>query len=782
MDNKILTIFLLCAAFFTGCINKEDIEQGVTGNDNVIINFSVQGNVAVKSDDPFAFESKVTHLDLFCFNVNGNENSLYHYERIYTDGELQNNVVQGLSLKNLKNENKTLKFYIVANSTKSEQYFKDKKNFTISDLKNELETTTYINITGFEGLDVDAPKTFLMTGLATKIEDDNTSTSVPVESSYSGVNFTNIDPNIDLNLQVILVRSAAKVEITFQKKDNSANIYSFGKPAKQDGSAFSETELANFYINSLGNTYSYDENSYYLRNLRYETTFWGGATNSKRKTNPLTNNGYLSTAQDNIKVTTYIYSCSWGTSGSVFETAPFLIVNIPMVVYHQKDSDQPDGNDNSTGMYLAQNFYEIPLRQLKQTEGNNEVNVSIESNHYYKINAIVDAPGSQSSLEPFKLEPVKYEAYPWNSKDINVGVTESATYLSLNTNAVEMRGTNTNSQVKFSSSSPIKSITYNDSDIYYINKFGKKITAQSQTTLKPKLSFSTDDLSGNITVTSNPDVENVVVYMTFTVTNYDNKTTTFTVTQYPTVYIQGVLSSFSYRQDFGADYDSGRGKNGYISAAEKDAADNGSWWTLSSASPSSYTSFQSKVVSSDVREDGTALMKFYYWYKNGKNYSLATKNISNTSPLYLNPRMYHVTITSTSPDYKVGRPKLDSKGCTDISDDNNLLVSPSFMIASGLGATLTINSPEAARDHCMQYAEAYKDGNGKYVKLEDWRLPTEAEILVIVKFQRDSEAMDEVLTGKEYHCANGSSVATGITDNSNTALRCIRDVYTSPAK
>lgn len=78
------------------------------------------------------------------------------------------------------------------------------------------------------------------------------------------------------------------------------------------------------------------------------------------------------------------------------------------------------------------------------------------------------------------------------------------------------------------------------------------------------------------------------------------------------------------------------------------------------------------------------------------------------------------------------------------------------MIASQLGAVYDVNSVEMAASHCKQYVEVYKDEKGKSVALSDWRLPTRAELEIIIDFQyRDNAAMDEVLAGKEYYSASG---------------------------
>ena len=143
--------------------------------------------------------------------------------------------------------------------------------------------------------------------------------------------------------------------------------------------------------------------------------------------------------------------------------------------------------------------------------------------------------------------------------------------------------------------------------------------------------------------------------------------------------------------------------------------------------------------------------------------------------------MYHVHVTATSSMYTVAIPILDVHGYTESSADNTKLVSPSFMIASQLGATQTPSGGiDQARSHCEQYVEVGVDGT----VYDDWRLPTAAEIDIIIQHQDISDAMAPVLTGMAYYCAyntdgNGNVIYTKATGKSGgqNAVRCIRDAY-----
>ena len=115
------------------------------------------------------------------------------------------------------------------------------------------------------------------------------------------------------------------------------------------------------------------------------------------------------------------------------------------------------------------------------------------------------------------------------------------------------------------------------------------------------------------------------------------------------------------------------------------------------------------------------------------------------------------------------------------------------MIASQLGATnipssgggfgMTSNirelpgGIEQAKRHCEQYVEV-SDGGVVY---DDWRLPTAAEIDIIISHQDSSDAMAVVLSGSRYYCAynieNGQPIHTKASGKSSGSchVRCIRD-------
>ena len=125
----------------------------------------------------------------------------------------------------------------------------------------------------------------------------------------------------------------------------------------------------------------------------------------------------------------------------------------------------------------------------------------------------------------------------------------------------------------------------------------------------------------------------------------------------------------------------------------------------------------------------------------------------------------------------MGRPRVDEYGYTMAGADNARLISPSFMIASQLGATSSGKNHSRAQMHCSKYVEVYIDENGKEVHLKGWRLPTEAEVQIITQRQYlPNAAVDEVLSGGYYHSASGTTL-TRSSNGDGTYTRCIRDHY-----
>lgn len=807
MINRFIYILWLLPLVIVSCQTKEEMDNVISGNDNIVLNFSIKDNPISKGEvaEEFDFESKITHLDIFIYEIKGTESSysdaLYYHTRLDIDSQEGTKQLPGLKLSDLKGNERSKKYKIcaIANSTRPETDFKDENGTfneeadTFGELSQLVEETQYINITGStlfkdENGNNIAPQTFLMTGEA--IITGSTATF----GNYSNCTDLTSFNETDLNLSLVLERAAAKITFNFSIQNESQHIHSFGNPTSAALYTKNNTEYIDINTIDANSTYNYSHGSYYLRNMTYGASYFGGNSSLKRKTNPVpyTEGGYMSCTTSKVTITVYVYSCSWGGSqAAAFTDTPFLIVNLPMVEREGTIKATPTGGGNekeiTAGKYLERNYYEIPLR----LRGDEDATASIQRNHHYVLNATIDAPGGITSMEPFPIVPVSYWVYPWNEYSIEVGTDaegaqNAVKYLNLSTSSIEMRNTTTDSSIKFASSSDIESVTLSSG--YYIDKNGDHITI-SGTGITAAASSG---MNGNITVTSPVPTNNAASYLTFTVKNKDGLTKEFTVVQYPLLYIFNTVGWYSYREDV-------INTNGQIchyqnrqgSGNVTESNDGFSFRVYDR--PNTLWGSSSNWGIYVYSDSGIAILTKDGW----RHQFLGGLTGGDLTYELDNPRMYHVNVSATSKDYVLGKPLLDSDG-TCVNDESNAnMVSPSFMIASQLG---TLNGDETfneeaynkAKNHCLNYVETYilnDDGNNIYdggeekvVHLDDWRLPTQKEIEIIASHQNTSPAMDELLEGQYYICITGTN--TPYTNGKSNGwegyyTRCVRDAYNS---
>ena len=319
--------------------------------------------------------------------------------------------------------------------------------------------------------------------------------------------------------------------------------------------------------------------------------------------------------------------------------------------------------------------------------------------------------------------------------------------------------------LQFSSSSEVKAeIT----KVYYINKFGQEQTLEKRYPDNPDSdvwgvendyffwvvalgrgkqphgvicakSVSPPDkgISGSIDVFSDVPENNAVRYIEFTVTNETGQSRSVTVAQYPLTYITNVEGHYSYRDDFKSE--ASDGTSGVTT-----------WLLLAGKSINKGTEYASAQVPYDDRDAwrcamftgrttvGHILRMVLMISSSGQKLHRISIQLPVCPvldmPIGLNvvkgvgyivilitplqllsvlttTRMYHVQITASSGEYTLGRPRLDENGYTDDGPDNAELVSPSFMLASQLGAVLAIDAREGAAQHCKHYVEVTRGRN-----------------------------------------------------------------------
>lgn len=423
------------------------------------------------------------------------------------------------------------------------------------------------------------------------------------------------------------------------------------------------------------------------------------------------------------KLVLYTYPTNWG--GDVLQET-FVLLNMPGN-YTEQEGAQSE--------YKGSNYYKIPVRLGDVTAH------QLNRNTIYRVNVTIDRMGQPQVDKPVELKPA-YEVIPWTTVTIDVD-GGNLNYLELLKDEIIMKNIDKSPEQYFTSSSPV---TASISEVYYYDKYGTKQTISESDYLRYGISASPESGNfGNLTIKSNIPTNNGIRYIKVTVTNGQKLSKEFTVKQYPLEYIVTVPGWYSYRTDFGSTYEE---------KGNRKVSDD---------------YFSSKVYYEGDRWNDEGIYT-YSWSRYGSEPSLGTYSGSQS-----NNNMYFVRITKTSDKYVLSVPAVDADGYTESSPENNQLVAPAFMIASQLGTVYPQSFP-SAKEHCKQYAEKSIAGE----VYEDWRLPTEAELEIIDRYQNtDGSVIDEVLARRYYWAASGTAYVTMNGDQgsaSNAYIRCIRTV------
>lgn len=723
----------LAACCFTACDHEDIFRQTETeGDGNSIILNLASGKLPLTRANVEAngAEIAVSHLDVLIFNQDGTK--VWH-ERV--DGIKDGKDKITLSAqRSTFDENESYWVYLIANSTADVSIFED-ENFTLTSLNALKQEDKDIHMTGLASA-TGVPQTFLMDGVAyPKGEQEPATVKMVVLNSGDKTN--------DTELQTVLRRAAAKIVVNIKSGehvqfDNGPQTYHAG---------------------------------YYLRNMPYSTSVIKPAMMDKDDaelmTPELNNGGYFKWTPSVITVTAYAYAHVWDNA-STLEKEVRLIVNIPMNYLP----------DNATEWkFLDNSYYQIPVSTKKE----------LNRNTCYEVNVTVDAPGGSNPSKPVLLKDISYSVRDWDEERINVGGdTDRPAYLTLNEYEMEMHNmADDNTTLEFASSSEV---TATIDRVYYIDKFGQEkeltqITNGSAdewgenigSDYRPNwknrciIKITPDEnITGKIQVHGDVPGNNAVRYIIFTVENEEGIKREVKVAQYPLEYITNIQGWYSYRSDFGGttweNYRDPSQKR--VSAYNYDSRND--TWSYSATRYGNDYIFTSKVAEEIETGSNRGKSSISYYYYNRWQTSLSTNEIWNAG----NARMYHVQITASSGDYTLGQPRI-TNGKTDPGEDNAELVSPSFMIASQLGAVFSISDEEMAASHCREYVEVAQDGT----VYDDWRLPTRAELEIIMEFQyKENAAMDEVLTGPSYWSASGLVYNNKGSGTAKT-IRCIRDAY-----
>lgn len=722
---------------------------GTEGN-AIVLQFSTGDVPKSRAIDATGAEVKVEHLDVFIFEESGGK---AHYERVGNCTDKEGTVTLAAKREDFT-ANTGYWVYLIANSTHATADFE-----AITDL-NSLKAMTQkdedIFLTGITNI-TGVPQSFLMDGIAYEATAAQEPAAAAPVVLYNGVK------SDDTKLKVTLRRAAAKIIVRINKGNNVT------------------------FDNDLEKAYP----GYYLRNMPYTTSLLAGVgAEADLRTPDFLNNNYFDWTKERITVTAYAYAHEWADAS--LEKEVRLVVNIPMK-YKDKSGNETEH---------VSSYYQIPISKDKV----------LKRNTCYQVTVTVNAPGALDPSEPEELTDIQYSVIPWEEIPVNIDGNERPIFLYVNEEEMKMHNIAEDSTtLYFTSSSEVRTkITR----VYYIDKFGQEQDLEKITDTGNDYGISTggwwptwnnrctikitpdEGINGKLDVYSTLPENNTIRYIDFDVTNADGITRKVTVAQYPLEYITNIQSKYSYRDDFKINdsqpttyYYKGDRVYGISLATGNITNWNGQYTYeiskkggLWSESNTSSGFFRSKYVS-EVNE-GKSTILHYYW--NSRN------QLTTSSSGEYNGRLYHIRLTATSDTYTVGVPRLiedeDNPGLmvTDPGKDNEMLVSPSFMIASSLGGfmlgsgNLTLddsqNSLRVAREHCANYVEVAWDGT----VYDDWRLPTRAELNIIMNFQgsenEDADAIDYLLNAQYYYSANGR-VENSKKNMNGTGVRCVRDAY-----
>lgn len=806
MKSRILNILslLVISLWAVSCVALSDDEALVQDEDFIVLDFDMSGVMTKGPVADNACESYMKHIDVVIYERAGTEeyNPFYH-QRINVSDTPDGRTTIGKTKKDFA-ENVEYKFFVIANSTHPESvYYKNGNMLGYKDFLNLDQTDRLIHLSGvdFDILNPHYPQQFLMDGVA-YIGD-----SEPASPGNIVINDPATDD--DVIVKVVLRRAAAKMIITITPGDKVT--------FKPELMALS--------------------NGYMLRNMPHRTTlvaeggvggypltsggqnpYWASTTISQSpyfKMIPITDSN--GNRNYKIEITAYCYSHCW-ESARVFEEGTAVVMMLPLI--YQED-------DESAPIEYVNNYYQLSVTK-KETSG--EADHLIKRNTLYDLRIRLNAPGAEDFSEPEDIKDINYFTAPWEIVDMPVSGENTVKYLKVNKEQMYMYNVaDDNSTLYFSSSSPVDVELVSGSAFYY-NKYNNKVTL-SDSDVDISASTQSDAMSGNISVHSEIPTNNTILYFRLKVTNQEGLTEYVNVEQYPLIYITNNLPWYSYRDDYyyrtgeghtfrdntdrlltdGNDPTTYRNPGDHIVSVyqidDVNTTTKKVTYTYTSTTPSNNHGFTASKYRGDKVSGSENYSIRYYYFKyarSGGYWGSYNWSMNNSECEKHNVRNYHVRMMASSGNYTLGRPRLDEYGYTSSDEENSKLVSPSFVIASRLGAVLSTYSGlgsmsndkklVAFADHCKNYVEVddVNDDKKDPVEVHDnWRLPTEAELKIIIDIQGASgvnaDAIDYLLNGAYYMSASGPVYNPKNADGedeladpmkaTDVAIRCVRDAF-----
>ena len=802
MKDWILHIIALVVMLLSGvsCTSElDEVKTGTSEGDKYItLSYKTPGVATRATEEDNECESYMSHLDVVVYECNGSSYTPFHYERINVSSTPTGKATISKTKKDFA-ENGEYRFYIIANSTLDESKYNNLSHEAFLKLD---QTDEIIHLTGvdFEIKNPDYPQMFLMDGVAYM------GASEPTTIGNIVINDPNTDD--DVTIKVTLRRAAAKVQITINPGEKVT--FTPELMAKSQGYMVRNMPIRT----TLSAEGGYPENNAGAR------PYWKSSTISQTpyfQMVPIKDNEG-SVVNYKVQITLYCYSHTW-TSSQSFERGTSVVIMLPLLY-----------KENEKTVEYVNNYYQLSFSKKEEEEADKETYHLIKRNTYYDLRVNLNAPGAEDFNEPQNIEDIKYFTAPWENVSLDVSGESTVKYLKVNKEKLYMYNVaDDNTSLYFSSSSPV-TVELVSGSAYYYNKYNQKITlTNNEGNINIGGTTENGSVSGNISVHSDIPTNHTIRYFQLKVTNQEGMSEIIDVEQYPLIYITNSLPWYSYRDDYYYRTTGEHKWNGNVTSS-----------TASGDLPTTYRYDGDHIVSiyniNDV-DVNTRTVKYTYtnlptnWNNidPGWTVSKVRGNKQNNSENYAinyyhfeykgnkwskketicethNVRNYHVRVMASSGDYTIGRPALDEYGHTAGDAENAKLVSPSFVIASRLGAVLSTYSglksmPNDKKlivfaDHAKNYVEVddvNDDKKDPVVVYDNWRLPTKAELEIIMKIQAENlndntAAIDYLLNGAYYMSASGPVYNTkhdkkDFTKPDNdweaedVAIRCVRDVY-----
>lgn len=444
----------------------------------------------------------------------------------------------------------------------------------------------------------------------------------------------------------------------------------------------------------------------------------------------------------NFTITTYSYATSWKDTP---EETPTITVKVPLTKVDE--SAEGEGEVGET----INNFYSIPVRETSETE--------LRRNYLYTVNANITNLGSSTEINYGTPVDLKYDVMKWAEGEETIINADKQSYLLVSPTFHIMRNeTVDNKTIHFYASD---ACTVKIDEVYYYDKNGtkQKITSGKlypQINLKFADGHTEKKDQGLVNIEAGEFVPLTVKFIKFTITS-GNKSQQVTVKQYPLEYIQAIDGWYSTKD-----------LDGWIDwKTHQESHD--SW------KKSSDDNFQAKVytygsVGGGIFGGGTK--GTYIWeYDDARSNGKYKATLSSAQTEKSNNHMYVVQITQANDNYTIGHVNnIDANTKLSLED----VVSPAFALASQLGTVTAFGNGVNASKHCDDYVEVGLDGK----RYDNWRLPTESEINVIVSYQYDKnqDVVTEVLRGGSYWALSGKQVKANSSNRNGGYVRCVRDL------